>query len=396
MVDAGTPPDAGTGSGRVGPPVERPLPPSHPGGWPRSTFVFSEGAMRANNVNDDWVEVGWFELDSTVQVTTCGVSGPRVKRSWFHWAHDATYPAGDCTKDRDVNGSHKRWDHSTVLVDGCPGADRAGLSGFVDAQGRPKALLANCPAHITAGFGEASSKKTRLGRYAYDAARRTLVFTYQEGNRCVSESFRGLSSDAGGGLLSMALDGAATGRAGGTGATHGFAYGSSAPITRFVTLTQGAQDLRTRNFKEASWQFREGKGAVTPPQPDKTLGYRPGMCRNRQDVAYQHSCNSGEGTTESYLKECHPRRRAYLKFIVDPFPNRSSRENLFWGWHADKDARWTGCYHGGSHSKPLLQIIDAAGNFRGYVGVEIQRSSKGHSDTDFEVFRWIEDGFLEQ
>lgn len=52
-----------------------------------------------------------------------------------------------------------------------------------------------------------------------------------------------------------------------------------------------------------------------------------------------------------------------------------------------------------------MQVVDAAGAFRGYVGVEIQRSAQTAGQgqvppdawlqTDYRVFRWIEEGFQE-
>ncbi len=390
--DTGAPPDDRSQITSTG----RPLPAGSPGGWQGSTFVFSQARLKADGNNNDWVEIGWYELDAGSTALVCGTRGPRVTRKHHHWAHG--YGGGDCTRDIDSSGNLQRWDHSSVLVDGCPPA-----SGFVDSSGRTstRPFLNNCPAHITAGFGESAALVTTVGRYEYDAAARTLVFRFPDGQGCRSEYYRGLSIDAAGQLVSMGLDGVKTGnRQGaprGLGGTHGYAYGSSAPLGRHVPLLDATAVVGTGNLVESRWHLREVPEPGEPPLSSKVgaIGFKPARCGQRSDVAYDHSCAAKSGY-DAYLKECYPGKTAYLKFMVDPFPNRGSRENLFWGWHAYKDRNWTGCYHKGSHSYPLLQIIDAAGTFRGYVGVEIQKSGQGFTQTDYMVFRWITRGFEEQ
>jgi hypothetical protein len=163
-----------------------------------------------------------------------------------------------------------------------------------------------------------------------------------------------------------------------------------------------------RSFVSDAWRFREDREGELPLehyQRNQALNYQPILCR--EHVYFDHSC---ESTNQSppFLRECtqgNSAKTAYLRFWVDPFPRVNSRENLYWAWHAHHAPNWTGCYHRGSHSHPLLQVIDTDGQFRGYVGIEIQKSAQtiginqtpenAYQKTDYRVFRWIEHGFEE-
>lgn len=396
-------------TGDTAPPERAPLHPDRPGGWVRSTFVFGQARMVEDGVNDDQVTLGWLELDEEAEGTACGGSGPRVRRTFHKWADDENYPEGDCDQDRKDGVDFQRWDHAAVRVDDCPG-----LGAWAEADGSvaTRTFLSDCPAHVTAGFGEEAHRATWEGWYGYDPAARTLTLRYEVNDTCKKEYYADLTHDAAGRLLAMRLDGSRTGDTSSTsrglGATHGFAYGSSAGLAVVPSFDEGVAALRDREIRADAWRFREDRGdgaSLEHYQEDKILGYTPVACRD--DVAYHHSCVAADGH-DPYLLECareSPPTTAYLRFLVDPFPDRASRKHLYWAWHAHHAGSWQGCYHRGSHANPLLQVVDASGAFRGYVGVEIQRSAETTGEgevpedawrqTDYRVFRWVEAGFQE-
>jgi hypothetical protein len=385
------------------------LDPERPGGWRQASFVFAQARMNADMQNDEWVRIGWLELDEGEQVEACGGTGPRARRSFHHWDHDGDYPEGDCDEDKKDGVDFARWDHSSVHVDECPGS-----GGWVndDGSATSRAFLNDCPAHVTAGFGDEAERTTWEGHYQYDAEARTLTLRYDVNGNCKKEYYRDLTHDADGSLLAMVLDGDRTGDTSSTnrgiGATHGYAYGSSQDIATSAGFTEALEAVHDREMLEDAWRIREDRGGDPPLehyQDDDELGFAPVACGAA--VGYDHSCHDAEGDAP-YLAECaamDPMETAYLRFLVDPFPSRSSREHLYWAWHAAHDPNWTGCYHRGSHSMPLLQVLDTTGAFRGYVGIEIQRSAETNGsggvpadawqETDYKVFRWIERGYEE-
>ncbi len=387
-----------------------PLDPERPGGWRSSTFVFAQARMNPDLQNDEWVRIGWLELDEDEQVEACGGTGPRVRRTFHHWDHDGDYPRGDCDEDVKDGVDFARWDHTEVYVDECPG-----VGAWVEADGSPssRAFLYDCPAHVTAGFGDEAERTVWEGHWIYDPDARTLTLRYEVNGNCKKEYYRALTHDADASLLAMVLDGERTGDSSssnrGIGATHGYAYGSSAGPSDTATFTEALEAVRDREILEDAWRIREGREGDPPLehyQDDDTLGFAPVSCGAA--VGYDHSCHDAEGD-DPYLATCaeaDPMETAYLRFLVDPFPDRDSREHLFWAWHAAHAPNWTGCYHRGSHSMPMLQVLDSAGAFRGYVGIEIQRSAQTDGDggapadawleTDHKVFRWIERGFEEE
>jgi hypothetical protein len=388
---------------------------ARPGGWRAATYVFSAAAMRSNDRADDRVELGWIETDADrPAVTTCGGTGPWTRRSFHRWSHNG-YPRGDCAQDIIRGVAFRRWDHVAVRVDDCPGAGSWSRNGSPTAE----SFLRSCPAHVPAGFGQSAQRITWTGRYTHDPARGQLVFHYDTPEGCQREYYRDLTVAPDGALVSMTLDGALsrdTGtRARGLGNTRGYAYGSSTGIATAAPFREAIAALAdpARTFLEDAWHLREADSAPGADgdhdQVNDPLGLRPRSCR--EGVAFDHSCGSQPGE-QPYLRECAAAgagRTANLRFLIDAFAPRRAREMLFWEWFAHHAGDWSGCYHNGSHARPVLQIVDANGRFRGLVGVEIQRSQRtvasgggyaadpdGYLHTDYRVFRWIERGLQER
>jgi len=389
----------------------KPLPPDHPGGWTTSTLVVSEARMVLDEQDNDRVELGFIELDSSTTQTACSGEGPRAVRTFYSWT-DAGYEPGDCPSDKNGPVNFARWDHiGPADVDGCPGQD-----AFVE-DGKPatRPFLAECAPHATSGFGDPAARKQYLGHYLYDAVARTLTFRYDVKGACKKEYFRDMTMDASGKLLSARLDGERTGDttsvSRGIGTTVGYAFGSPTPMSKGASFAATTDALRTRTFLADAWRFRESR-KQNPPQPehhmkDSALGFKPKDCK--ATIAYDHFCVGAEPDEAPFLKACADSptpKTAFLRWLVFPFGQKSPRENLYWGWHAQKAKGWSGCYHRGSHSNPALQVVDADGVFRGYVGVEMQSSAdtledggqlvpnpKGYLDTDYRAWRWIEAGY---
>ena len=382
--------------------VDRPiLNLDEPGGWANSTFVFSQAALRDNMVNDDWVQLGWFTLNTSEDETACGHTGPRVTRVYYQWKHD-NYPVGNCSQDVNAGVHFDRWDHSTVNVDECPG-----MGSWVEATGEPSArnFLYDCPAHMPAGYGKTDARKSFEGTYQYypEAAELRLFYNVPTAGGetvCRKEFYKNLTLSEDGQLLAMELDDDRSDETISLGANYGFAYGSSASFQTELPLAQSAAILN-QGFLAQEYSLKENG---TPPliETSTQIEHHPVRCRD--DVFIDHSCVTRAG--DPYLSRCDQSsgETAYLQFWVDPFPNRATREHLIWSWFALYSPNWTGCFHRGTNSYPSLQVIGSDGSFRGYVGVKFLRSSavsggveeaNSYLKTHYQVFRWIKDGSQE-
>ncbi len=388
-----------------------PLNSIHPGGWIKSSFVFSQARIQEDLQDNEWVQLGWFNLHTDVQFTACGSSGPKVERIFYRWSH-SNYPVGNCDQDIKDQVHFRRWDHSSVDVNECPGL---GAWTEANAQISQREFLYDCPAHLPASFGNRNEQITYEGNYIYDSINKTLILRYAvpsaSGVICKKEYYHHLIHDQNTKLLAMKLDGEKSSDLSvdyrGLGGSHGYAYGSQADISIFVSLDQAMLHINQpeKIYVSDAWRFRENRDGEAPLehyQINQPLNDQPILCK--PNVYFHHSCES-TNQYPPFLHQCAPSKTAYLRFWIDPFPELNSRENLYWAWHAHHAPNWTGCYHLGSHSNPLLQIIDSDGIFRGYVGIEIQRSAQtiginqtpidAYQKTDYRVFRWVEKGFEE-
>ncbi|MBM4356871.1 MAG: hypothetical protein FJ096_02050 [Deltaproteobacteria bacterium] len=387
------------------------LPLDHPGGWAKSTLVFSEAKMVLDEEDNERVQLGWIELNSTANAPACGGDGPKAVRTFYSWTHGG-YEPGDCPSDKKDKVDFARWDHvGPDLVDNCPGKD----AWLEDGKPATRPFLFDCPAHVTSGFGDPAARTKYVGHYQYDPANRTLVFRYDVDGQCRKEYLRDLTLDKTGKLLGAVLDGVKTGdtssKSRGLGNTLGYAFASSTPIGTGASFAETTEALRTRTFLADAYRFRESR-KLNPPQPEhhhenSAVGFKPENCK--PTVAFDHACGEPDPGDPPYLKECASTPKpstAFLRWLVAPFQKTSPREHLYWGWFARHAPSWTGCYHRGSHANPALQVVDSDGNFRGYVGVEMQRAAAteqtnsgyiddpdNHLDTDYRTWRWVEASF---
>ena len=351
-----------------------------PNGWDSSWFVFAQGRLKDNGKNDERVELGWYELRAGDTVSACGGSGPKVKKRFHAWAHE-DYLQGDC-------GGRDHWDHGSTVVDNCPGG-----AEWTKGYSLPRG---GCQAHVPSGFGEAGNQTVWTGRFKWDdtTSPTRMTFFFSVDGKCQKE-YWAARTDAD--LIVAQLNGDKTGNRDGdqgTGATHGFAYGSNRNLETFKGLDTAVGFLRTTAIIEDVYWLREHDGFLSTLNKAKPFG---DYAKCRDGVWFNHNCvdppTNDADHTEPYLDQCPAGKTAYLNFIMQPFSS-ASRQNLHWGWHAGH-LGWRGgpsdaqCYHGGSHSRPFFQIIDRNGEFRGYVGIEFQRDAASWDLTNYKVMRWV-------
>jgi hypothetical protein len=157
------------------------------------------------------------------------------------------------------------------------------------------------------------------------------------------------------------------------GATHGFGYGSNAAWSTRATMAQiAAAPWDTMIHTYYLWKT-DSNGV---PYIDSGTG-SPFWYKYYQ-VCTGARCAAGSTTKAQY-------------YISMPNTTTYNRRDTLWHWFtANADGRGEYCYTGNSHVKPMMQIIDEAGGFHGWVGVEasINQSSpsQGTSADDIGVF----------
>lgn len=139
-------------------------------------------------------------------------------------------------------------------------------------------------------------------------------------------------------------------------ATHGYAYGSKAKLsTRRAMSTVHAypQDLPLDGWGWAHGKVtRMKKGDFG--QHDYRACRNPSWCMTRYQPSSK-ACNCGKTSIQYYLARV----------------SAHDRRDTWWHWCTClASAHGSLCHSGNSHVKPLLQVLDDDGDFRGWVGVE--------------------------
>ena len=351
--------------------------PTQPGGWQRASYAFTAARMTENgDAFDEHVQLGFFSLDGTTTYDFCGGVVPSARRVYWEFSR-LDRPAGDCDQD---SVSPARFDHAeNVVVDQCP-PDALWTDGIADVH-------SDCAPHVTAGFGKEATQRVLEGQFIYDESESTLVFRWNVDGACRKEYW---TVTARAGLVALALDGEKTADVSsvhrGTGSTDGWAYGSSAAMTDHVPFEAAVTAYKARSFGKREQSFvADTRAPVSSGVLDAQGWTRCG------DVYYATSCHTEDAAHPAYLDACEEGvSSAYLKWLSDPF-SEDNRFNHVWGWHAFKGDG--SCYHKGSHSWPLVQVIDSAGTFRGWLGLEYQESGTSAEQDNYKVFRWIEQGY---
>jgi hypothetical protein len=139
-------------------------------------------------------------------------------------------------------------------------------------------------------------------------------------------------------------------------ATHGYAYGSKAKLS--TRRAMSTVHTYAKSLPLDGWGWAGGK--VTRMKRGDFGQHHYKACRNPSwcMTRYQPSstaCNCRETSIQYYLARV----------------SAHDRRDTWWHWCTClASAHGALCHSGNSHVKPLLQILDDDGKFRGWVGVE--------------------------
>ncbi|MFC4909505.1 hypothetical protein [Actinomadura gamaensis] len=137
-------------------------------------------------------------------------------------------------------------------------------------------------------------------------------------------------------------------------------------------------DARTKD-RHASWNSRIPASTIASADRSQFVHTYFLWKTNRDATGYHGYIDRGDGTI----------RTAY--YVAPASSPPTHRRDTLWHWHTDlADARNETCYTGNSHVKPMIQVVDDNGAFRGWVGVEVslnETTPAGAYDDDIGVFR---------
>ncbi|NNN36586.1 hypothetical protein HLK59_40780 [Streptomyces sp. S3(2020)] len=155
-------------------------------------------------------------------------------------------------------------------------------------------------------------------------------------------------------------------------ATDGYAYGSKAELSTRRAMSSVHESPRALPLAGWSWDQRTRVRAGMKSSPFKQGDYRrcktPSWCMTR----YQPS---------SSPCDCKGSRDTSIQYYLARVDNHDRRDT-WWHWCTCLTAKHGQlCHSGNSHVKPLLQVLDDSGEFRGWVGVEASFSPYG-TDTE--------------
>ena len=151
-------------------------------------------------------------------------------------------------------------------------------------------------------------------------------------------------------------------------ATDGYAYGSKAGLSTRRAISSVHDSPRRLPLTGWSWDPRTGKRTAMKSSPFGQQNYRrcasPSWCMTQyQSGSTVCDCKGSKDTSIQY----------YLARV-----NNHDRRDTWWHWCTCLVAKHgQPCYSGNSHVKPLLQVLDDSGEFRGWVGVEASFSPYG-------------------
>jgi hypothetical protein len=148
-------------------------------------------------------------------------------------------------------------------------------------------------------------------------------------------------------------------------ATAGYGYGSNTPLTTRRQMSSVQSFPGTLRLEFKGWDH----GKLTADEGPYKIGlYRTctttTWCLTYLQPYSESSCKGGcrPGSTDTSIQN----------FIVRVSNN--DRRDTHWQWCSclsiSTDGNESTCYKGNSHVKPMLQILDDDGQFRGWVGAE--------------------------
>ncbi|MCX2947855.1 hypothetical protein [Lentzea sp. NEAU-D7] len=297
-----------------------------PGG--KANFVVALGSFKAGTARDNWVRLGNYQFTSD--------GGVRA-RTYLWWQRHpvarqrtGTTPDPTCTTRSNAVGQ--------TLVRAC---EVLTAGGFMD-----------------------SPPETRTGRYSLDGDK--LQITWTDAGQAWSEQWIIATSPDG---KLVRLD-----QAFNTLATVGYAYGSNASLStsRSASTVRAFPGTLLQDYQ--GWThdaLNHGVGGAFKIGSFRTcatttwcLTYlQPSSEKACQEQPSCPGTGGGSAINDSSLQN-------YIQRI-----SSSDRRDTHWHWCTCLTRNSNGtdiesCYTGNSHVKPMMQIIDDDGAFRGWVGVE--------------------------
>jgi hypothetical protein len=232
----------------------------------------------------------------------------------------------------------------------------------------------NCPIRTAPGFtGDPNGRMTGVYRYdatSADAGTATITWTRSTLDGTTStvdlqETWQVSSARTGLGKMTLASSGYSL--------THGIAYGSNAPLDAASKAPMSEIRTRTETFwlEGASWNNNQIKihprgldsgltmNSWVPCDDGSCLGY----VQYNAGCAESSCCQPDDQACKDRLKASGNRRFYYM---TGQF---GGRRNTYEYWC--ECLSYEQCYAYNSHVKPLLQVVDDAGRFQGWVGAEV-------------------------
>ncbi|WP_043630884.1 hypothetical protein [Nonomuraea candida] len=318
-----------------------------PGG--KANYVVALGSLAAGS-HDNWVRLGTYQFspDGTVRARTYlwWQRHPAARQS------TGTTPGNTCTTTDPKAGQTKARRCAVQTAGGFLGAPQESRTGSFSVSGDQ--------VHITWDVSQAWSERWRI------------------------------AVAPGGGLSRLDLTF-------NTLARYGYAYGSNAALTRRRAMSTLAETAITLKHDYTSWS---AAGVKPSPASGGTfdLGeYRTcdatTWCLARLQPSSPNACQKDGGCPHTGGPDGDTSIQHHIQQV-----SSGDRRDTWWHWCTclarDQGVKaGTGpdsvlCYSGNSHVKPMLQIIDDTGAFRGWVGVEASFSpSGGRTDDMLAVFR---------
>jgi hypothetical protein len=168
------------------------------------------------------------------------------------------------------------------------------------------------------------------------------------------------------------------GAGGGYTATAGYGFGSNASFS----ASASASDLmRPENKVNYSYRYSGiSKGVLGSGSSSMGLSIYQ-QCRDARCLGTATKVKAGDGCT--YYPPGESKDSATINFYLASFAG--DRRNAYEHWFrclGYRPATGQTCYKMNSHVKPLIQVIDDNGGFRGWVGAETSFSSTGDGNSD--------------
>jgi hypothetical protein len=327
-------------------------PPAHavalPGG--KANYVVTLGSLEGASL-DNWMRLGTYEFRSTGKVHA---------RTWLWWQR-AGHPVARESTD--------------TVPDASCSTTNAGAGG----------PLARRCAVLTAGGFQAGPQESRTGDFSLrtetvgGVARQVVKITWNIGQVWNEEWYVDAHPD--GTLVKLE-------RRYNTLATHGYGYGSTASLTerRAMSTVQAFPGRLRQDY--VNWAHRrlaQGSGPFTHSSfrtcRDTT------WCLTYVQPSSAAACRRSGGCP-TYGGDGQGNGDTSIQYYLTAVSSQDRRDSL-WHWCTCLGREQNRlCYTGNSHVKPMLQVIDDNGRFRGWVGVEASFSVRADRSEDMlGVFR---------